>query len=162
MNTVCGAPLLCHVSRSAPANIADFLHSVGVTSVRTGWRQVIAAYGDCSQELLQAVSRPITGLSSNRLMNPRLVAQAVCEEVCLSCEPRRKFLWLTKLARSSHGATARWLRVCLIGTKRDSPRSPPFGRRRSGVRLRYNDCEVFQPLCGWHSTCITGSWVWSE
>jgi hypothetical protein len=47
-----GVPLLCHMSRSDQLKLADFLHSVGVTSVRAGCRQVIEVFGDYSRELL--------------------------------------------------------------------------------------------------------------
>ena len=54
MRFVVGVPIAVPRVWIQLTDIADFLRSVGVISVRAGCRQVIDVYGDLSRELLQA------------------------------------------------------------------------------------------------------------
>ena len=83
--------------------------------------------------------------------------------MCLCCEPRRKYLWLAKLDRSSHGATAdgsygsisaastkperHFYNRTIRGSMRETQayltrklRERDLGRDLEGAKITLNDC----------------------
>ena len=63
-----GVPVLCHMSHTDRLKFADFLRSVGATSVRAGCRQVIEVLAI----VIENAFRPDNGFVSNPV--PMLVA----------------------------------------------------------------------------------------